>query len=120
MNEDIQTTREQIKEMMPMVGGRIRLLRESCGFTQSEFAIKSGMTTQNLSKIEQGAQLFGIDKAIMMALSLDATLGYIVFGSDSLARLARMSERFRKIENTQYLLYEDARRFVAEVDKHIK
>lgn len=71
-------TEIQIKEM----AGRIKARREALGFTQESFCEAIDLSASSYTKIENAFQKPALDTLIRIAIHLDLSLDYIVFGSE--------------------------------------
>lgn len=66
------------------LGRRVRRLREDRGFSQSELAQRSEISTQYLGEIERGRRDPSVSVACRLALALDSSLDFLCQGhSDS-------------------------------------
>ena len=66
------------------LGRRVRRLREDRGFSQSELALSSQISTQYLGEIERGRRDPSISVACRLASALDSSLDFLCQGkSDS-------------------------------------
>ena len=71
------------------VGDRIKELRRSCGYTQSELAEKMtneyhmSIDEKSISRYEKGENLPKLDNLIVMADALKTTLDYIIYGKET-------------------------------------
>ena len=72
-------TKQQQKDM----ANRIKRRRESLGFTQEEFSEVINLSASSYTKIENAFQKPALDTLIKIALELDLSLDYIVFGNDN-------------------------------------
>jgi transcriptional regulator with XRE-family HTH domain len=72
-------TKTQQKEM----ANRIKIRRESLGFTQERFCETIDLSASSYTKIENAFQKPALDTLIKIARHLDLSLDYIVFGNEN-------------------------------------
>ena len=64
------------------VGQRMRLLRQTYGYTQDQAAEKLGIDRRHLSHIEKGTRGASVDLILRMASLYGVTVDYLLLGQD--------------------------------------
>ena len=86
-------------------GGRIRHIRKQIGYTQEQLAEELNMDRSVLSRIEAGKYVCGVDFLAQIAIFVDVSLDFLVFGKvqsneasnlkESITDLIRQLEQFK-------------------------
>jgi len=79
-------------------GERLKTVRRSFGLTQEELALKSGLSTITLSKLESGVNKPSYDAVLSLCHSLEIEPNYLFGWSDEMTADTR-SERRLKIRS---------------------
>ena len=60
-----------------LIGNKIKMLRESKGWTQEQFALKIGVEQSNIARIEKGKKFITMDKVYKILEVFDISLDYL-------------------------------------------
>ena len=71
---------EKDEELLAAVGKRVRELRLQKGLTMAKLAEAADLSNQFLSEIERGQKSMTVQKLRSLALALDVSTDYLVFG----------------------------------------
>lgn len=103
------------KIQQKQMADRIKHRRESLGFTQESFSETICLSVSSYTKIENAFQKPSLDTLIEIALQLDLTLDYIVFGNET-QKITTNSDKIvalLKSTDTEKLLH--ASKFLSQV-----
>lgn len=89
--------------MDKMIGQRIKDRRKELGITQAQIKEKAGISTGNLSEIENGHVLPSSIALINLSKILKCSADYILFGNSSNLDNYSESEKFQKLDNYSIL-----------------
>ena len=60
-----------------LIGNKIKMLRESKGWTQEQLALKIGVEQSNIARIEKGKKFITMDKVYKILEVFDISLDYL-------------------------------------------
>lgn len=66
------------------VGNRIKTGREQMGLTRDEFAEMIDLSTSFFTQIERGEKLMSVQTLVKIAIKLDLSLDYLIWGDSSI------------------------------------
>lgn len=76
-------------------GERLKTVRKSFGLTQDELALKSGLSTITLSKLESGVNKPSYDAVLTLSNSLKVEPNYLFGWSDEIAEDTKSERRLK-------------------------
>lgn len=68
---------EKEEKLKELVGNKIRLLRESKGWTQEDLGLKIGVDQSNITRIEKGKKFISMDKIYKILNAFDISFDYL-------------------------------------------
>ena len=72
----------QDKDILRLMGARIRSAREAAGISQDELAARIGLTRTSVTNIEAGRQDVPLSRLVVLAAALDVELAGLVAAGD--------------------------------------
>lgn len=70
-------------------GGRIRFERQSKGWTPAQLAAASGLTTDEIARVESGERSVSLAVAMRLALALDVSVRQLAHAPPDTARMTK-------------------------------
>lgn len=102
MENDVSRKQQLTTEVYREIGARIVVRRKAMGLTQEELAEKAGVSPQTISKAESGCREMTLKTIVGIAVALEVSVDYLLFGQSLIDRNASLEEKAMYLSDKNY------------------